>query len=62
MRTQLNLYYNFIGDEGAKAIGDALHVNSALTSLDLRVNEVCRDGRAALREIAKDRPSLTLKL
>ena len=28
LRAQLDLYRNSIGDEGAKAIGDALHVNS----------------------------------
>ena len=43
------------------AIGDALRVNGALTSLDLRWNKL-GDREAALREIAKDRPSLTLKL
>ena len=59
--TSLDLGVNEIGDEGAKAIGAALHVNSVLTSLDLRWNKL-GDGDAALREIAKDRPSLTLKL
>ena len=61
LRAQLNLRYNSIGPEGAKAIGDALHVNSVLTSLDLGWNDL-GGGEAALREIAKDRPSLTLKL
>jgi hypothetical protein len=59
--TSLNLYKNYIGDEGAKAIGDALHVNGALTSLNLKYNDI-GDGKAALRKIAKDRPSLTIEL
>jgi hypothetical protein len=59
--TTLNLSLNSIGIEGAEAIGDALRVNSVLTSLDLGWNDL-GGGEAALREIAKDRPSLTLKL
>ena len=47
--------------EGIDAISDALRVNSVLTSLDLGWNDL-GGGEAALREIAKDRPSLTLKL
>jgi hypothetical protein len=50
-----------IGPEGAKGIAEALKVNSVLTSLNLEYNNV-RDGEAALREIAKDRPSLILEL
>ena len=42
-------------------MSEALKVNSVLTELDLRWNKL-GDGEAALREIAKDRPSLTLKL
>ena len=57
----MNLYDNSIGDDGAKAIGDALHVNGVLTSLNLEYNQI-GDGKAALREIAEGRPSLTLKL
>jgi hypothetical protein len=63
--TSLNLAGEYgepgIGPEGANAIADALHVNSVLTELDLRWNDL-RGGEAALREIAKDRPSLTLML
>ena len=48
---------------GIAAIADALRVNSVLTSLNLEWNLGIGDaGKAALREIAKDRPSLTLKL
>ena len=32
--TTLNLSRNFIRDEGAKAIGEALAVNAALTTLE----------------------------
>ena len=61
LRAQLDLYGNRIGDEGAKAIGDALHVNGVLTWLNLEYNYI-GDGEAALREIAEGRPSLTLVL
>jgi hypothetical protein len=33
---ELNLYYNSIGDDGAKAIAEALKDNAVLTTLDLR--------------------------
>ena len=62
LRAQLDLYGNRIGDEGAKAIGDALHVNGVLTSLNLEHNQIGVEGGKALREIAKGRPSLTLEL
>ena len=48
--------------EGIDAIADALRVNGVLTSLNLTLNWIGDAGKAALREIAKDRPSLTLKL
>ena len=38
---QVDLSWNSAGDEGAKAIGDALRVNSALMSLDLSGNHLC---------------------
>jgi hypothetical protein len=52
-----------IGPAGAKVIGEALRtsVSSALTSLNLKYNDMV-DKEAALREIAKDRPSLILGL
>jgi hypothetical protein len=37
-------------------------VSGVLTSLNLTLNWIGDAGKAALREIAKDRPSLTLKL
>jgi hypothetical protein len=47
-----------IGPEGAKAIADALHVNSALTKLNLVDNKIGAEanGRAAVHEIAEGRP------
>ena len=36
----MDLGANSIGPEGGKAIGEALHVNGALTSLDLRYNNL----------------------
>ena len=60
--TSLDLVYHAIGEGGAKAIADALHVNSVLTSLSLGDGNQIGDGKAALLEIAKGRPSLTLEL
>jgi hypothetical protein len=55
------LFDQGIDAEVAKAIGEYVAVSGVLTSLDLRGNTL-GDGEAALREIAKDRPSLTLRL
>ena len=35
--TEINLYDNNIGDEGGKAIGEALKVNTSLTEIYLNV-------------------------
>jgi hypothetical protein len=44
---------NHIGDEGAKAIAEALKVNPVLTSLDLRANIIGVDGAKAIAEVLK---------
>ena len=44
LRAQLDLTRNVIGPEGVKAIGDALHVNGALTYLNLADNEIGGEG------------------
>lgn len=59
--TSLNLERNKIGPEGGKAISEALRVNGALTSLNVG-NPLGDEAKAALREIAKGRPSLALNL
>jgi hypothetical protein len=51
--TALAFSNNDLGDEGAKAIGDALHVNSALTSLNLLRNNLDTASANALAEVAK---------
>ena len=48
---QVDLSWNSIGNEGAKAIGAALRVNGALTNLDLRYNDLGEDAKRALTEV-----------
>ena len=48
MLTSLNLEWNEIGAEGAKAIGDALQINSVLTELNLYRNEIGDEGAKAI--------------
>ena len=55
----MNLWRNNIGDDGAKAIAEALKVNPVLTSLDLRKNSICVDGAKAIAEALKVNPVLT---
>ena len=38
--TKIHVDGNKIGDEGAKAIGEALKVNTSLTEIDLAYNEI----------------------
>ena len=52
--TNLRLDSNSIGDDGAKAIAEALKVNAVLTSLDLRYNNIRVDGASkAIAEAVK---------
>ena len=46
--TELNLRYNSIGGEGAKAIAEALKVNPVLNNLDLGYNSIGDDGAKAI--------------
>ena len=39
-----------IGDEGAQALAEALHVNQTLTSLDLHQNQIGVEGAQAIAE------------
>ena len=59
--TSLGLKGCGIGASGANEIAEYMRVSSALTSLNLKYNDI-GDGKAALRKIAKDRPSLTIEL
>ena len=54
------MYGNGIGDDGAKAIAEALKVNPVLTSLDLYGNfSIGDDGARAIAEALKVNPVLT---
>ena len=56
--TNLSLYGNNIGVDGAKAIAEALKVNPVLTNLDLRHNSIGDDGAKAIAEALKVNPVL----
>ena len=53
---------NNIGDEGAKAIAEALKVNPVLTKLDLEYNNLGDAGGKAVRDAVKDRSGFVLHL
>ena len=55
--TKINLNWNNIGVEGAKAIGEALKVNTSLTDIWLRHNEVGDEGVKTIGEA-----SLTIEI
>ena len=55
----MTLASNNIGDEGAKAIADALKSNTSLTTIDLRGNNIGDEGAKAIAEALKGNTSLT---
>jgi Ran GTPase-activating protein (RanGAP) involved in mRNA processing and transport len=57
--TELVLFDNNIGSEGAKAIAEALKVNAVLTSVDLQINSIGDDGAKAIAEALKVNAVLT---
>ena len=57
--TKIDLSSNNIDDEGAKAIGEALKVNTSLTSIILDNNEIGDEGAKAIGEALKVNTSLT---
>jgi Ran GTPase-activating protein (RanGAP) involved in mRNA processing and transport len=57
--TELNLTAKSIGDDGAKAIAEALKVNTVLTSLSLDDNSIGDDGAKAIAEGLKVNTVLT---
>jgi hypothetical protein len=57
--TSLNLGYNKIGVEGAKAIAQALEKNESLTSLYLMNNKIGAEGAKALAQALEKNESLT---
>ena len=60
--TELHLYANSIGADGAKAIAEALKVNAVLTKLHLEYNNLGVAGEKAVREAVKDRSGFELML
>lgn len=58
IRSHLNLTYNSIGDEGCKAIGDALKTNTTLKSLSLGDNFFGDDGGRAIADALKTNMTL----
>ena len=55
----MSLYDNNIGDEGGKAIGEALKVNTSLTKIYLSDNNIGDEGAKAIGEALKVNTSLT---
>jgi len=60
--TSLNLEFNSIGVEGAKAIAEALKVNAVLTSLWLGSNNLGDAGKTAVQDAVKGRSGFRLVL
>ena len=54
------LQINSIGDDGAKAIAEALKVNPVLTKLYLWGNNMGETGEKAVRDAVKDRSGFEL--
>ncbi len=57
--TSVDLWFNSIGDDGAKAIAEALKVNAVLTKLELDFNSFGDDGAKAIAEALKVNAVLT---
>ena len=60
--TNLNLYFNKIGDEGAKALASALRVNEVLNNIDLRYNDLGDEGKGAIRDAVSGRVGFELEM
>ena len=58
----LALGLNSIGNDGAKAIAEALKVNPVLTKLYLYNNNLGEAGEKAVRDAVKDRSGFVLEL
>ncbi len=53
------VWHNCIGDEGAKALAEALETNATLTSINLTENNIGDEGAKALAEGLKTNATLT---
>ena len=58
----MDLSVNSIGDDGAKAIAEALKVNAVLTKLYLNYNDMGEAGKQAVQDAVKDRSGFVLEL
>src|ERR1700729_2155198 len=57
--TNIYLSDNQIGDEGAKAIADALKVNNNITDIDLAYNQIGTEGAKAIADALKVNHTIT---
>ncbi|KAL0239603.1 hypothetical protein GEMRC1_009711 [Eukaryota sp. GEM-RC1] len=57
--TSIDLRYNSIGDEGARALAEVLRVNTVVTSIDLVRNAIGDDGARTLAEVLKINTTVT---
>jgi len=57
--TSINLFYNQIGVEGAKALAEALETNKTVTSISLTHNQIGDEGAKALAEALKANETVT---
>ena len=57
---QINLSFNDIGPEGAKAVGEALKDNASLTSLSTAYNNISGDGAQQLAAVVLAKPTLSV--
>ena len=55
----INLFFDRIGDEGAKYVAEALKVNTSLTEIDLGWNNIDAEGAKYVAEALKVNTSLT---
>ena len=59
---ELDLEYNQIGVDGAKALAAFCAVSGSLTKIDVRYNLLGDDGEAALRKVVEGRSGFELML
>ena len=59
---QLNLSFNKLRSEGAKALAPALAASASLTKLDVQYNRLGEEGKEALRKAVEGRSGFELVL
>ncbi len=59
--TSVDLQLNSIGDDGAKAIAEALKVNAVLTNLDICFNRMGDAGEKAVQDAVRGRSGFVLE-